>query len=93
MITSSQGNKYIFILYHYDTNSIHMVPIKSRYTQHIIQAWNKIFITLKKYSDAPNIYILDNKCSHEMKATFDAAYVKYQLLPLVYTGTSAIQDI
>ena len=27
-ITSSRGNKYIFVLYHYDTNTIHAVPIK-----------------------------------------------------------------
>ena len=40
-ITLSQDNKCIFILYHYDTNSIHMVSIKSKHTQHIIQAWEK----------------------------------------------------
>ena len=27
---SSQGNDYIFIFYHYDTNSIHALPLKNR---------------------------------------------------------------
>ena len=27
-VTSSRGNQYIFILYHFDTNTIHDVPLK-----------------------------------------------------------------
>ena len=38
---SATENKYIFVLYHYDTNSIHAVPIKSRHADRIIQAWDK----------------------------------------------------
>ena len=46
-VKSISGNQYIFILYHYDTNSIHAVPIKSRHTTHITEAWNKIFHLLQ----------------------------------------------
>ena len=30
-VRSTSGNQYIVMLYHYDTNSIHAVPIKSRH--------------------------------------------------------------
>ena len=43
LATFTQGNKYIFILYHYDTNSMHTVPIKSRHTQNIIKVWDDFF--------------------------------------------------
>ena len=55
-ITSFQGNTYIFVMYHYNTNSINMVPIKSRHTQHITQAWLDTFQILK-YMVKPLIYI------------------------------------
>ena len=42
-VKSSQGNQYIFVMYHYDTNTIHAVPIKSRKTDNIITAWQTTF--------------------------------------------------
>ena len=47
-ITSNQGNKYVFVLHHYDTNTIHMVPIKIQYTSHITQTWIETFDILGK---------------------------------------------
>ena len=80
LITSSRGNTYIFILYHYITNTIHAVPIKGRDAQYITQAWKDIFVILKRHGEAPNIHILDNKCSNEMKKAFNGVEVKYQLV-------------
>ena len=37
-VTSSRGNHYIFILYHFDTNIIHTNPLKNRHTSSITQA-------------------------------------------------------
>ena len=42
-VTSTQGKKYSYVMYHYDTNSIHMVPIKSRHADNIMKAWNATF--------------------------------------------------
>ena len=42
-IKSSRENKYIFVLYHYNTNTIHAVPIKGRNTKYIKQAWKDTF--------------------------------------------------
>ena len=57
-----------------------MVLIKSCHTQNIIQAWNETFQILKIHGEAPNIHILDNEYSHEMKDAFTKAEVKYQLV-------------
>ena len=37
-INSAQGNHYIFLTYHYDTNTIHAVPIESTHTKCITDA-------------------------------------------------------
>ena len=80
-VTSTRGNKYIFILYHYDTNSIHTVRTKSRHTQNITKVFEEVFSLLKEHSEAPNIHIIDNEYSFEMKKASDEAEVKYQLVP------------
>ena len=36
LVRSVTGNKYVFLLYHYDTNIIHALSIKSRHVDHII---------------------------------------------------------
>ena len=80
-LASSQGNKYIFVLYHYDTNSIHQVSIKIRHTGNIITAWEATFKILKWHEEEPNIHILDYECSNDMKDAFTEAGVKYKLVP------------
>ena len=65
-VTSTQDNKYICIMYHYDTNSVYAVLIKSRHTQNISKAWEDVFNLLKKHGEVPNIHILDNECSFEI---------------------------
>ena len=80
-ITSSRGNKYVFVFYHYDTNVILGYALKSRTTTDICAAWNIAFKNLKSHGEAPNVHILDNECSNEMKTMFQNEKVKYQLVP------------
>ena len=40
---SSRGNEYVFILYNYDSNSIHSVPIPNRQAATIRDAWVSTF--------------------------------------------------
>ena len=47
-IKSSQCSQYIFIMYHYDTNTIHAVPIKSRNIKNVFTAWQTTFDIPKK---------------------------------------------
>jgi hypothetical protein len=44
-ITSSQGHKYILILYDYDSNAILAKPIKSRSAGDILRAYTNYLIT------------------------------------------------
>ena len=76
-ITSSRGHKYIFVSYHYDTNNILDIPIKSHNTSDLCEAWLQAFKVFKAHSELPNIHILDNKCSGEMKQNFENESVVY----------------
>ena len=70
---------------HYNTTKIHATPIKTRYNNIITKAWEDTFAILKKHGKVPNIQILDNECSYNLKQAFDKANVKYQLvLPRVH---------
>ena len=80
-ITLSRGHKYIFVFYNYDTNTINGIAIKSRNTTDICGAWQKSYKLLKSHGEAPNIHILNNKCSREMKTIFKEAQVDHQLVP------------
>ena len=64
-------------MYHFDTNSIHDVPIKSRRAKDITKAWQEIFDTLQLNGHVPNIHILDNECSPDLKAAFKGANVAF----------------
>ena len=74
-ITSSRGHKYIFVFYHYDTNTINGIAIKSHNTTETCDAWQITYELLKAHSEAPNIHILGNECSRDTKTIFNEAQV------------------
>ena len=78
---SSRGNQYVFILYHYDTNSIHAVPIKNRQAAHIKNAWHDTFNLLKHHGEAPDLHILDNECSGDLRKAFLKNDIAFQKVP------------
>jgi hypothetical protein len=69
-IPSSRGNHHIFVLYHHDTNSIHAVAIPNRQAASIRKAWETTHKSLIAQGHAPNLHILDNECSQELKDSF-----------------------
>ena len=80
-VCSATGNKYIFVLYHYNISSIHAVLIKSRHANHIIQSWKQIYNLLKYQGETPELHILYNECSANMIHSFKSLGVAYQLVP------------
>ena len=80
-ITSSRGHKYIFVVYHYDTNTIHGIPIKSRNSSDLCAAWLQVYNMFKPHGEAPNIHILDNECSQDMKTMFKEHKIAHKLVP------------
>ena len=61
--TSSGGNQYILIGYHFDGNEILVKPLKNWQSGEITKAQNKLNTTLKYYGIQPNTYIIDNEAS------------------------------
>ena len=54
--TSKKGMKYVFVLYDYDSNSIHPVPIKNRSAEAILEAYKTIHSKLIKAGLRPKLH-------------------------------------
>jgi hypothetical protein len=62
-VTSRGGNKYIMILYDYDSNSILAEPMKSRTDDEIIRSYQALHDRLIAASLKPRLQKLDNEAS------------------------------
>jgi hypothetical protein len=80
-VTSSKGNKYIMIVYDYDSAAILAEPIKSRSEQEILRAYSKLHQYLMERSLKPQLQKLDNECSAALKQFMRTANVDFQLVP------------
>ena len=80
-VTSNRGMKYVFVLYDYDSNSIHPVPIKSRSAESILAAYKLVHAKLLKAGLRPKLHRLDNECSQLLKDFMIAEQEDYQLVP------------
>jgi hypothetical protein len=80
-VQSSRGYQYVMILYDYDTNAILSKPLKSRQASELTTAWTKLHEKLQANGFAPNLHILDNKCSEELKKAFRKYNVDFQRVP------------
>ena len=76
---SIRGNEYILIVYDFDSNAILAEALNSRRGGEIKRAWKKIHTKLKNRGVAPNIYVLDNKCSSDLKLAMTDKNVDWQL--------------
>ena len=62
-IRSRQGNNFIMLTYHVDTNIILVEPFASRHDRHRLASANRIMANLTKRGHVVNLQILDNECS------------------------------
>jgi len=67
---SSQGNEYILVVYHYDSNVILVKPVKIRQAAVLREALEKLNKKLKQQGEQPVLYILDNEMSQELRTAF-----------------------
>ena len=81
IIPSSRGNNYLFLLYDYDSNSIHAETIPNRTKETLLEAYTKIITILKQRGLQPKLQRLDNECSALMAAQMDKEGIDYQLTP------------
>ena len=69
------------VTYNYDSNAILAQPLKSRRGAEIAKAFNLTFDTLASRGAAPNMYILDNEISGDLKHALKKHKLKFQLAP------------
>ena len=78
---SSRGNNYMLVVYDYDSNAIMVEPIKSRAAAVIRNAWEKLNNILCSRGRKPNLYLLDNECSTELKQAMTKHNITFQRVP------------
>jgi len=81
VIPASTSNTQIFILYDYDSNSIHAEPIKNRTAAEILRAFQVVHQTLTKAGLRPKLQRLDNECSNLLADYMTKQGIDYQLVP------------
>lgn len=80
-ISSISGNKYIFVIYDYDSNLIYGIPISSRSKAQLTHATSSILTLLKSRGLQPKLQRLDNEISKELEHLLHKEGVNYQLTP------------
>jgi hypothetical protein len=79
---SSNGNQYIMVLVHLDSNGILQGPMKNCMAGKMIQAYQCLIDQLKSAGITPKHHIMDNECLEEFTATIKKNNMTYQLVPL-----------
>ena len=80
-VQSSRGHKYILVAYNFDSNSIHVKPLKSRHNNDIVKAYEEIYTTLTSRGLKPQLHWLDNEASTALKNFIAKEQTQYQLTP------------
>jgi hypothetical protein len=80
-VVSRRGNKYIMVLYDYDSNSILVEPIKNRTDAEILHAFERHVTRLTAAGLKPRLQRLDNEASKSLKQFICDNDIEYQLAP------------
>jgi hypothetical protein len=78
-LTSARGHKYIMVFYDYDLNYINAIPIKSRKSSELVNAFTICYDELKQRGFKARVLRLDNEISKELINAIDAAGLDYQI--------------
>jgi hypothetical protein len=77
--TSNHGNKYIFVMYDFDTNSIIGKPIKSREVDQLVSGYQQCYDELREGNVTPLLHRLDNKVNDLLFAAIKASNCTFQI--------------
>jgi hypothetical protein len=66
------------ILYDYHSNVILSKPLKPRQASELTNAWTSLYTQLQSNGYAPELHIVDNECSDELKKAFRKYDVTFQ---------------
>jgi hypothetical protein len=81
LVRSSNGYRYMLVLYHYDTNAILVEPLKTRHGNEILRGYTKLYTHLTERGFKPTTHWLDNEASNALKAFNRTQDIEYQLVP------------
>ena len=82
------------VFYHYDANYIHAIPVKTRQAAHLKSAFVTHLEEMMQAGLKPDMYILDNEISNELKRALTKYKVTYQLVaPHVHRRNAAERAI
>ena len=76
-----QGNKYIPVAYHYDSNTIHAEPLKTCSGLYLKTDYQKLHSLLTNRGFKHVLHILDNECPNVLKNFMKEVNEKFQLVP------------
>ena len=68
------------VAYHYGSNMIYGIPIKSRKGTTFEETWESTHKLFSQAGQATTTWVLDNETSKELREDFDNAKVNYQLV-------------
>jgi hypothetical protein len=80
-VVSSKGNKYIMILYSYDSNAILAQPIKDRTAPELLKDFQVMEQELVARGLKPKLMKLDNEASKLLKTYLHQQDITFQLVP------------
>jgi hypothetical protein len=93
-VVSSRGNKYIMVLYDYDSNAILATPIKDRTAPELLKAFHVMEQELVAKGLKRKLMKLDNEASKLLKDYLYHQDIAFQLVPpYSYTRISAERAI
>jgi hypothetical protein len=81
-VVSIKGNKYIMIVYDYDSNAILAQPIKDRTAPDLLKAFQVMEQELLARGLKPKLMKLDNEASKLLKTYLHQQDITFQLVPL-----------
>jgi hypothetical protein len=80
-VVLSKGNKYIMILYHYDSNAILAKTIKDRTAPELLRAFQVMEKELVARGLKPKLMKLENEASKLLKTYLHQQNITFQLVP------------
>ena len=91
LVPSTSGNRYVFLLYDYDSNYIAVQAIPNRTKLQLLRAYRHSLHMFKSRGLHPKLQRLDNEVSHMMMEEMDTNNITYQLTPAGNHGRNAAE--
>jgi len=78
---SLSGNQYLFVFYHYNSNYIHLEPMRNKSQAKLLRVYSHTLTMFISAGTKSTLHILDHECPQSLKDYMHAAGVHYQLTP------------